>query len=188
MKKTSNAIRVETHVPLREVMRKNPIMIGIEATAAKAAKAMCTEEVGSVIILKNTKPTGIVTEEDLTCKVVAMDLRPSSVHVSDIMSTPLITVSADKTVRDAAAMMVKHRVRRLPVVDDGDKVIGIVTVRDLLSVSNEVNNLLSDLIEINREEIVEVGMCNRCSQMSDDLKRVDNVMLCARCREEENLA
>ncbi len=48
--------------------------------------------------------------------------------------------------------------------------------------------LLADLIEINREEIVEQGMCNRCSQMSDDLKRVDNVMLCARCREEDNIA
>jgi signal-transduction protein with cAMP-binding, CBS, and nucleotidyltransferase domain len=188
MKKTTNAIQFETRVPLREVMRRNPTMIGTDSTVAKAAKVMCQEGVGSCIILRHNKPVGIVTEEDINCKVVAKDLKPSKVHVNDVMSTPLITVSADKTVRDAAAMMVKHRVRRLPVVDDGDKVIGIVTVRDLLSVSNEVNNLLSDLIEINREEIVEVGMCNRCSQMSDDLKRVDNVMLCARCREEENLA
>jgi CBS-domain-containing membrane protein len=103
------------------------------------------------------------------------------------MSTPLITVSADKTVGDAAHMMVKHKVRRLPVVDEDRTVIGIVTVRDLLTVSNELNELLTDLIEINREEHVEVGMCNRCSQMSDDLKRVDNTMLCARCREEENI-
>jgi len=187
MKKTNNAIRVETHVPLREVMQKNPLMIGIEATAAKAARAMCTEEVGSVIIVKNTKPTGIVTEEDLACKVVAKDLKPSSVHVSDIMSTPLITVSAEKTVVDAARMMVKHKVRRLPVVDEHKNVIGIVTVRDLLTVSNELNELLTDIIEINREEIVEQGICAHCSQMSDDLKRVDNEMLCPSCREEENL-
>jgi signal-transduction protein with cAMP-binding, CBS, and nucleotidyltransferase domain len=187
MKKTTNAIRVETRVPLREVMQKNPLMIGIEATAAKAARAMCTEEVGSVIILKNTKPIGMVTEEDLACKVVAKDLKPSSVHVSDIMSTPLITVSADKTVVDAARMMVKHKVRRLPVVDEHKQVIGIVTVRDLLTVSNELNELLTDIIEINREEIVEQGICAHCSQMSDDLKRVDNLMLCPACREEENI-
>ena len=98
-----------------------------------------------------------------------------------------ITVSAEKTVVDAARMMVKHKVRRLPVVDDKKMVIGIVTVRDLLTVSNELNELLSDLIEINREEIVEQGVCGRCSQMSDDLKRVDNVMLCPGCREEENI-
>jgi signal-transduction protein with cAMP-binding, CBS, and nucleotidyltransferase domain len=187
MKKTSNAIQFETQIPLREVMKTNPVMIDIGATAAKAAKAMCHEEVGSVIILKNGKPTGIVTEEDLACKVVAKDLKPSTVLVNEIMSTPLITVSAEKTVGDAARMMVKHKVRRLPIVDEHKAVIGIVTVRDLLTVSNELNEILTDLVEINREEIVEQGMCNRCSQMSDDLKRVDNVMLCPRCREEENI-
>jgi signal-transduction protein with cAMP-binding, CBS, and nucleotidyltransferase domain len=148
---------------------------------------MCHDEVGSVIIVKKEKPIGIVTEEDINCKVVAKDLKPSSVRVDEIMSTPLITVSADKTVGDAAHMMVKHKVRRLPVIDTSHKVIGIVTVRDLLTVSNELNELLADLIEINREEIVEVGMCQRCSQMSDDLKRIDNVILCPRCREEENI-
>jgi signal-transduction protein with cAMP-binding, CBS, and nucleotidyltransferase domain len=181
-------MRFETQIPIRDVMKNNPTMIGIEANVAKAAKAMCVEEVGSVIILENSKPIGIVTEEDITCKVVAKDLKPSSVQVREIMSTPLITVSAEKTVGDAAHMMVKHKVRRLPVIDAKKKVIGIVTVRDLLTVSNELNELLADLIEINREEIVEQGMCNRCSQMSDDLKRVDNVMLCTRCREEDNIS
>ncbi|HVN74169.1 MAG TPA: CBS domain-containing protein [Methanoregula sp.] len=187
MKKTS-AIRFETRVPLSEVMRSNPTMIEAGASVAKAARAMCSEEVGSVIIMEDGRPIGIVTEEDINCKVVARDLRPSTVQVNKIMSTPLITVSADKTVGDAAHMMVKHKVRRLPVVDTADRVIGIVTVRDILTVSSEVNDLMADLIEINREELVDVGMCNRCSKMSDDLKRVDNVMLCTRCREEENLA
>jgi len=187
MKRTSNAIRFETQIPLREVMKNNPTMIDIDATVAKAAETMCHDEVGSVIIIDSKKPIGIVTEEDITCKVVAKDLKPSTVHVNAIMSTPLITVSADKTVGDAAHMMVKHKVRRLPVIDTKHKVIGIVTVRDLLAVSNELNELLADLIEINREEIVEQGMCNRCSQMSDDLKRVDNVMLCSSCREEDHI-
>ncbi len=187
MKKTTNAIRFETRVPISEVMKRNPTMIGIEATVAMAAKAMCKEEVGSVIILDHNNPIGIVTEEDINCKVVAKDLKPSKVHVNEIMSTPLITVSADKTSGDAAHMMVKHKVRRLPVVDDCNEVIGIVTVRDLLTVSTELNDLLEDLIEINREEIIEQGVCDRCSQMSDDLKRVDGVMLCPSCREEDKI-
>jgi CBS domain-containing protein len=187
MKKTTNAIRFETQVSLTEVMKRNPAKIGVEDSVAKAAKVMCQEEVGSCIVIQRNLPIGIVTEEDINCKVVAKDLKPSNVRVNEIMSTPLITVSADKTVGDAAHMMVKHKVRRLPVVDEGNKVIGIVTVRDLLTVSNELNELLTDLIEINREEHVEVGTCNRCGQMSDDIKRVDNTMLCARCREEDNI-
>ena len=187
MKKTTNEIRFETRVPIREVMNRKLTTIGIEATVAKAAKAMCHDAVGSVIILDHNKPIGIVTEEDIACKVVALDLKPSKVHVNDIMSTPLITVSVDKTAGDAARMMVKHKVRRLPIVDENQRVIGIVTVRDLLAVSNEQNDLLMDLIEINREEMVDPGMCGRCSQMSDDLKRVDGVMLCPRCREEDNI-
>src|SRR5512137_2769391 len=187
MKKTTNEMRFETQIPIRDVMKNNPAMLGIEATVAKAAKTMCQEGVGSVIIVGNGKPIGIVTEEDIACKVVAKDLKPSTVHVKEIMSTPLITVSADKTVGDAARMMIKHKVRRLPIIDGHNKVIGIVTVRDLLAVSNELNDLLMDLIEINREETEEAGMCGRCSQMSDDLKRVDGVSLCPGCREEDNI-
>jgi len=188
MKKTTDTIRFETRVPIGEVMKRNPTMIDIKATVARAAKVMCQEGVGSVIVLDQNNPIGIVTEEDINCKVVAKDLKPSKVHVNEIMSTPLITVSVDKTSGDAARMMVTNKVRRLPVMDDHHKVIGIVTVRDLLSVSTELNDLLEELIEINREEIIEQGVCDRCSQMSDDLKRVDGVMLCSSCRDEDKIA
>ena len=168
-------------------MRTNPTTIDHKESVAKAAMAMCRDEVGSCIVLEKNLPAGIVTEEDINCKVVAKDRKPGSVQVNEVMSTPLITIGADKAVKDAAHMMIKHRVRRLPVVNEEKKVIGIVTVRDILTVSTEINDLMNDLVEINREEVVEVGMCNRCGKMSDDLRRIDNVMLCPSCREEEYL-
>lgn len=186
MKKSSDSIRFETRVPVREVMKSNPLTIAFDTSVARAAMAMCRDEVGSCIVLQNNLPVGIVTEEDINCKVVAKDKKPGSVRVQEIMSTPLITIGSDKMVRDAAHMMIRNRVRRLPVVED-NKVIGIVTVRDILTVSTEINELMNDLIEVNRLEEVEVGMCNRCRQMSDDLRRIDNVMLCPSCREEELL-
>src|SRR5690606_19967411 len=165
-----------------------PTTVGYEGTVARAAMLMCRDEVGSCIVLgRDNLPLGIVTEEEINCKGVAKDLKPGAILAHEIMSTPLITVSADKSVKDAAHMMIRHRVRRLPVVDEGNKVIGIVTVRDILTVSTEINELMTDLVEINRLEEVEVGTCSRCGQMSDDLRRTDNLMLCPSCREEELL-
>jgi len=187
VKNSSDSIRFETRVQLKEVMRSNPTTIQIEESVARAAMAMCRDEVGSCIVLRDNLPVGIVTEEDINCKVVAKDLKPGAIRVSEVMSTPLITVRSDKTVRDAAYMMIKNHVRRLPVVDEKNLVIGIVTVRDILTVSTEINELMTDLIEINRMEEVGMGMCSRCGTMSDDLRRTDNVMLCPSCREEELL-
>ncbi|WP_292492221.1 CBS domain-containing protein [Methanoculleus sp. 10] len=186
MMNNSDAIHFETRVPIREVMRSHPTTVDVGETVARAAQTMCRDEVGSCIVLQNSLPIGIVTEEDINCKVVAKDVKPGSVRVDGIMSTPLITIGADKMVGDAVAMMVKHRVRRLPVVEN-QRVIGIVTVRDILTVAAEVNELLADLIEINREEEYTMGVCDRCGNMSDDLSRVDNLMLCHACREEEQL-
>lgn len=186
MSGTRETMYVETRIPLKEVMRVNPTTVEAEATVAKAAAHMCRDEVGSCIVLSGNKPIGIVSEQDMNCKVVAQDIKPSSIYVKDIMSTPLITIEPDKTVGEAAQMMVKHRVRRLPVVEKG-KVLGMVTVRDLLSVANEVNEIMSDLIVINREENYAMGICDRCGKMSDDLAPMDSVMLCRECREEERL-
>jgi signal-transduction protein with cAMP-binding, CBS, and nucleotidyltransferase domain len=181
-----DTMQVDTRVPLREIMRYRPTTIDYEATVAKAAATMCHDEVGSCIVLQNNLPIGIITEQDINCKVVAKDIKPSTIPVSEAMSTPLITISVDRTVGDAAQMMVKHHVRRLPVVE-GIKVVGIITVRDLLSVASEINEIMTDLMAINREDTVEMGVCDRCNQMSDDLRRVDSLMLCSSCREEERL-
>ncbi|MCX6694060.1 MAG: CBS domain-containing protein [Methanomicrobiales archaeon] len=187
MRKTADSIHFETSVPLKEVMQPDPTTIGYSESVAKAAMAMCRDEVGSCIVLKDNLPAGIVTEEDINCKVVARDRKPGTVIVHEIMSTPLITIGAERSIHDAAHLMINHRVRRLPVVDEEQKVIGIVTVRDILTISTEINDLMTNLIEINREYEIEVGVCTRCEKMSEDLRRIDNMMLCHNCREEELL-
>ncbi len=187
MKKSSDSIHFETSVPIREVMRRNPTTIGFQDSVARAAMAMCRDEVGSCIVIRDNLPIGIVTEQDINCKVVAKDRRPGAVSVAEVMSTPLKTIGADKTVRDAAHMMIQERVRRLPVVDEHRRVIGIVTVRDILTISTEINDLMIDLVVINRDDEVIDGICDRCGAMSADLRRTDTIMLCPSCREEELL-
>ena len=180
--KQSDNMDFETRVPVREVMKLHPTTINASATTAEAAKAMCRDEVGSCIVLQNNLPIGIVTEEDFNCKVMAKDKKPGEVLVKDVMSTPLITIDAD-----AARMMVRNRVRRLPVVDSEQRVIGMITVRDILGVANEINEIMSDLIVINRIESYHAGVCDRCGSMSDDLIEIDTQNLCPVCRDEESI-
>ncbi|MDD3407269.1 MAG: CBS domain-containing protein [Methanomicrobium sp.] len=173
-------------VPIREVMRYKPVTIGSEATVWKAAEKMCRNEVGSCIVLQNNMPKGIVTEEDLTCKIVALNKKPGEVYVSEIMSTPLITIDSDKTVGDATHMMVRHKVRRLPVVEK-NKVVGLVTVRDILSVSNELNEIMSDLIRVNNNyDESMTGVCDVCGKMSDNLASVDGRHICPGCMQNDD--
>ncbi|RQD81687.1 MAG: CBS domain-containing protein [Methanocalculus sp. MSAO_Arc1] len=177
----------ETRIPVREVMKLHPTTIDAYATTADAARAMCRDEVGSCIVLQNNLPIGIVTEEDFNCKVMAKDRKPGEVYVKDVMSTPLITIGGEAVIADAAKMMVKSRVRRLPVVDADQKVIGMITVRDILGVANEINEIMTDLIVINRMNDYHAGICDRCGSMSDDLVTFDSQTICPVCREEESI-
>ncbi len=188
MSYNSVTIQLETKVPVREIMRTNPKTIDYHATVAHAARKMCSKDPsGSCIVLKDGVAVGIVTEQDINCKVVARDLRPSEVHVSEIMTSPLITISTDKTVEDAAHLMIHNRVRRLPIINEKGVVIGIVSVRDIVAVSTEINELMGELVVINRADEISSGMCSRCGQMSDDLTSVDGTLICPNCMEDDRL-
>jgi signal-transduction protein with cAMP-binding, CBS, and nucleotidyltransferase domain len=184
----TDSIQFETKVPVREIMRNNPKSIDYNATVNTAAQKMCSKDPsGSCIVLKDNVAVGIVTEQDINCKVVARDLRPSEVHVNEIMTSPLITIQTDKTVEEAAHLMIRNRVRRLPVVNDKGVVIGIVSVRDIVAVSTEINELMSELVIINRAFEFSSGTCSRCGNMSDELVSVDGSLVCPDCLEDDRL-
>jgi len=185
---SKETIKLETKVPVREIMRRNPKVVDYRATVADAARLMCRKDTsGSCIVNRDGNAIGIVTELDINCKVVARDMKPSDVLVTDIMTSPLITLPADKTVEDAAHLMIHNRVRRLPIVDEKGSVIGIVSVRDILAVSTEINELIGELVLINQAEDVESGICSRCGRMADDLRTVDGSLICSFCSEEDRI-
>lgn len=186
---TGNNFQVETTIPIREVMRHHPTTIDSGATVSRAAAKMCRGKSGSCIVLQNNNPIGIITEEDINCKVVAKGMAPNKVAVKDVMTSPLITIGIEKNIGEAAHMMVEKKVRRLPVIesDGSKKVIGILTVRDLFTVSTEMNEIMSDLIDINRVESYEIGTCERCGQMSDALMQIDGQLICQNCRDDDSL-
>ena len=135
-------------------MANKVVTIELNVSAAEIAKIMEKNKVSSVIITKDQKPVGIVTEIDIVSKIVAQNKKPSEVKTVDIISSPLVVVSPLTPADEVAEKMIDKKIRRV-VVMDTDQPIGIITVTDfvkhlhgmLADNENYKQNLYQQLIE-----------------------------------------
>ena len=113
---------------VKSYMKKEVITLDNDGTVTEAAKLMAADKdyEGYVIILKKGQPSGIVTERDIINKVLAKGLDPTKTKISEIMSTPLITVDPDDDLLKASELMQKNNVRKL-VVTRNSIIYGIIT-------------------------------------------------------------
>ena len=116
---------------IADVMTKSVISIDSVMTINEAAKMMEDAKVGAIIIMANNKPVGIVTDRDFAVKVAAHAYQISA-PVKQIMSSPLVSISSDETVRTAGDLMHDRKVRKLPVINNGN-VVGIITATDIVN-------------------------------------------------------
>ena len=116
---------------IADIMNKSVISVDASLTINEAAKMMEDAKVGAVIIMENNSPVGIVTDRDFAIKVVAHEYQISS-PVKQIMSSPLFSINLDESVRIAADLMHDRGIMKLPVID-GEKVVGIITARDIVN-------------------------------------------------------
>ena len=126
------------------IMKVNEIMrpartIAQDETVKEAAKEMNEHRIGSLIVLNDRKGiAGIITEGDILGKVTAENKLPSSVNVCQIMTKKLITIEPDAKIDDAVYLMIKHKIKKLPVVGEKDDLLGIVTTTDLINNSDDL--------------------------------------------------
>ena len=115
---------------VRDAMTENPRSIVASASVVEAARLMRDEHVGSLPITDGDTLVGMITDRDITTRVVAeaADLATSS--VGDVYSQDLISVEPDKDLEEALTLMARHQVRRLPVVENG-RLVGIVAQADI---------------------------------------------------------
>ena len=125
-------------ITIGDVMTKSVISVDAALTINETAKMMEDAKVGAVIVMEDNVPVGIVTDRDFSVKVAAHAYQITE-PVKQIMSSPLFSINSDESVRIAADLMHERKIRKLPVIDDGN-VVGIITATDivnLLSVSVE---------------------------------------------------
>ena len=121
---------------VRDIMTHPIITEDGEEPVIKIARDMNDLDIGSVVITKEGKPVGIITERNIASRVLLKDKRPSEVKAKEIMSFPLATISPDAPVEEACKLAAKSNIRRLPVVEN-DVPIGIVTMRNILTLRPE---------------------------------------------------
>jgi len=115
---------------LRDIMIKKVVTIELDRTAQDAAKLMAENSIGSLVIVSDGNPVGIVTERDLVRKVCTNDIASSKIPLRDVMSSHVIWAEPDISIETAVQRMFNNKIRRLPILENG-KLVGIVTVSDL---------------------------------------------------------
>lgn len=103
-----------------------------EATVFDAIKTMADHNVGALVVLSEGRLIGIVSERDYTRKVALKGRSSKGTLVRDLLSSPVHSVTPDHSVEDCMRLMVKHRIRHLPVLE-GEKLMGVLSIGDLVN-------------------------------------------------------
>jgi len=116
---------------VREVMTDNPRCVTPETPVSEAARLMKSEDVGSLPILEGEKVTGVITDRDIVIRAVAEEKGPRGMPVREVASRELITIRPDEDLSEALKLMASYQVRRLPVVDENNRLVGVLAQADI---------------------------------------------------------
>lgn len=125
-------------------MVKNPVIVDPNTSCGRIARLMRDHKIGSVILAdKNGKPVGIVTERDLVHRVMALEKDPDMCYAHQVSSKPVVAVGVHADVDMVVDLMNDYKIRRIVIVDEKDKIVGIVTTDDLSKGLREMSEELA---------------------------------------------
>jgi CBS domain-containing protein len=122
---------------VRDVMTSNPCSIDADKSVAYAAKMMRDEDVGIAPIVEGDRLVGVLTDRDIVVRVVAEGRDPEQVQARETASGELVTLDPDQDLDEALRLMARHQVRRLPVVEEDGRLVGVVAQADVAKEADE---------------------------------------------------
>ena len=122
---------------IREVMTSKLCSIDTDKTVTYAAKMMRDEDVGIAPIVEGDRLVGVLTDRDIAVRVVAEGRDPEQVKVTEVASRDLVTLDPQQDLDEALRLMAQHQVRRLPVVEEDGRLVGVVAQADVAQQADE---------------------------------------------------
>lgn len=186
-------IGLRSRMLVKDVMSSPVVTMEEEKSINLVAKLMDKNRLGCIIVInKEGKPLGIITERDLVARVLAKNVKPDTIKAKEIMTSPLITIEPNTTINEAARKMNRLDVKRFGVIYKGE-LVGLISNSDILRVMPELIETIQEKIriesaarseELEEEQAPLSGYCDRCAGWSERLKEEDGEYLCEDCRVE----
>jgi CBS domain-containing protein len=127
-----------------EYMTETVMTANLDQTIHSVCKIMGENNVGGIVVVKRgvsvNEPVGIITERDIIRKIGDVDVFTAQTPIRDLMSNNLISIKPDNTISDAIELMHGDNIRRLPVIDNDGKIVGIITVKEILKAVDVVED------------------------------------------------
>lgn len=170
-----------------DVMTQNPIVCSQDTILKDLAEMMSRHHVGAMLIVDDKKPLGIITEQDIVRKTVALGKNPLDMKAKDIMAQGLTTIAPEADIHEAIRLMSQSNIRHLPVVE-GEEYVGLLTSKDALKIQPHLFDLIAHTIELREESRKPIrtispdeGMCNLCGEYTASLIKRDDICICPSC-------
>jgi len=178
---------MKTGVTVTDAMTLKPVVTTENTSVFDCARTMLKKGVGSLVVVRNKKLVGLITEKDIVREVVAKNKSPKKLVAKDVMTKKLITVGPDTDIFDAMQIMEKEGVRRLPVVSPNKELLGLLTIKDILKVQPQLYDYIKEKAQVGKmkekkQKYIE-GECESCGAYGR-LYEVDGQLLCEECRDE----
>ena len=178
---------MKTGIKVIDTMTERPIFVSPEMTLQECSRIMADNHVGSLVIKEKSLLKGLITEQDIVRKAVALGLDTKEIDVGSIMVQKLTTIEPEKDIYDALVLMKKLNIRQLPVMKDGE-MVGLLTLKDILKIEPQLFDLLVEKFELREESrkpinriIASEGICEACGGYFEKINDLDGSLLCNSC-------
>jgi CBS domain-containing protein len=130
---------------VRDIMAKEVKVVRPDTSIKEVVATMNKFSIGSIIVVQGERPVGIITERDILTRLVEPCLAPETLTARYVMTSPVVTISETASLEEAAGLMAKKKVKRIPVMNN-EKIVGIITYTDIVFKMPTMLAILEELV------------------------------------------